>query len=940
MGAMRPFRWFVAPGALALLMTTMQRAEAGCPIPGFTNAAFSNSSFNSNGTTDSWDSTSGAYNPATACTDATSCNDTNACSAGIGTNASSFGSTPTTAGSCTTSAGVTLPNPTVPSIPVANQLGAISGSSTITGPGNFSATSISESGTSALNVNTASPNGPVVLYVSGSITLAGNGAINNDSLNPSKLLIMCTGGPGQSITLNGNGNAYLAVYCPQADIIFHGGGSGGQIWGAIVGNTITGSGSHAMTVHYDKQLANLLTSAISCGDASRSAPTFSTITSSSCTAGTSCPALVQGTFVAGTQTTFAGHSGVAAWTFPYITGHLRAREADGTAAISTTATSFATGTILFDAAASTKIPVRSDSCSFSSVNGLNGSCRMVFTNTNSTASTGGTAFPRTNPGSQPNVTVWNDTTAVSTIGPLIAPNASYGGAMVSGDYTTISHTVLGTTSSPNTASLGGIDRSTAAVIPASAYTSSASRPTIVYVGGTDGMLHAICGQPGGTTVSQTTSVCPSAGTELWAFAPRQQLPLLPSNSQRVDGSVHVIDAYGDFTTMTGTSSKSWKTILVFQTGFSKAAAAPAAAAYGATYALDVTDPAAPVVLWEYTVHSTVAASDFGAGMTVSVGPVLVGGQQRYLAVVETNDGGTSASTAPGAIVTAIYLDTGVQAWQVAKSYATSSVPYQAIPGGAVGVDLTGNGFFTDYVFGDLFGQVWRVAAADGRNQTGSSTTPLFKFTYTAGSLVRPIGAPPAIYSDGSTQYVAVASGGYADQADAATTWFAGPQYFAAVKLNASSPPVLDTATPCNNSSCDLRLLSALDVGTKAYSQPLVVGNQLFVTSESVDVNSASYGSSGTATGHVLAINGLNGTASATSYSTSTVYGGASSLVAGSVGGSMVIYAGSSDKQVKLGTAATSSAGTGVALSGGSLGAGTAVTVNVAKVSRLLWLRTQ
>ena len=937
---MRSLRWFVAPAALALLLMTFERVDAGCPIPGFTNAAFANSSFNTNGTTDSWDSNSGAYSVATACSDPTSCSDTNSCAAGIGTNASSFGSTPTTAGSCTTNAGVTLPVPTAPSISAANQLGAVSGNTTITGPGNFSVTSISESGTSSLDVKTANPNGAVVLYVSGSITLAGNGAINNDSLNPSKLLIICTGPAGQSLTLNGNGNAYMAVYCPQADIIFHGGGSGGQIWGAIVGNTITGSGSHAMTVHYDKQVANLTTSAISCGDASRSAPTLSTITSASCTAGTSCPALVQGTFAAGTQTTFAGHSGVAAWTFPYITGHVRAREADGTAAISTTATSFSTGTILFDAAASGKIPVRNDACSFSSVSGLNGSCRMVFTNTNSTASNGATVFTRTIPGGQTNVTVWNDTTAASTIGPLIAPNASYGGAMVSADYTTISHTVLGTTSIPNAASLGGVDRSTAAVIQASAYTSSASRPTMVYVGGTDGMLHAICGQSGGTTVSQATSVCPSAGTELWAFAPRQQLPLLPSNSQRIDGSVHVVDAYGDFATTTGTGSRSWKTVLVFQTGFSKAAAAPAAAAYGATYALDVTDPAAPVLLWEYTVHSTVAGSDFGAGMTVSVGPVLVAGQQRYLAVVETNDGGTSASTAPGVIVTAIYLDTGVQAWQVTKSYAATGVPYKAVPGGAVGVDLTGNGFFTDYVFGDLYGQVWRVAAADGSNQTGSSTTPLFKFTYTTGSVVRPIGAPPAIYSDGSTQYVAFASGGYADQADAATTWFAGPQYFAAVKLKASSSPVLDTATPCNNSSCDLRLLSALDVGTKAYSQPLVVGNQLFVTSESVDVNSASYGSSGTATGHVLAINGINGTASATSFGTSTAYGGASSLVAGSVGGSMVIYAGSSDKQVKLGTAATSSAGTGIALSSGSLGTGTAVTVNVAKVSRLLWLRTQ
>lgn len=188
--------------ATTVLGAARVEAASGCPIPGFTNAAFAASSFSASGTIDSWNSANGAYSAATACTNTTSCNDVNSCGANVGTNASSLGTTPNVAGSCTTNANVALPIPTVPTIPAANQLGAI-GNQTITGPGVFSATSISESGNSAVNFKTASPNGPVVVYVSGNITFGGNGALNNDSLQPSNVLIMCTGavGSGQTVTL-------------------------------------------------------------------------------------------------------------------------------------------------------------------------------------------------------------------------------------------------------------------------------------------------------------------------------------------------------------------------------------------------------------------------------------------------------------------------------------------------------------------------------------------------------------------------------------------------------------------------------------------------------------------------------------------------------------------------------------------------------------------
>ena len=821
--------------------------------------------------------------------------------------------------------------PTVPTSPAPTSLGAISGDTTITAPtggGSYSATSITETGNGDLNFQTAG-RGPVVVYVSGNITFSGNGSLNNDSFNPSYVLIVCTNtstSPRQQVTLNGNGNAYFGLYCPNADITLNGGGSGGVIYGAIVGYSITGNGNHAVDIHYDRQMASMTTTAIGCGgEVARSSAVLPTITSATCATGASCTAAVQGTFQrSGSATSFTSKATMSGWTFPYITGHMRAREADGssnTTGITTTASTYSTGTILFDAGASGKIPTRNNGCTLP----LNGSCRYIFTNTNTPNGT--TTFARP---TSSQVLAWNDTNA-PTLGALVAPSASYTG-MTSADYVTLSQKILN-------ASLGGVDRSTAAVIPASPYTTSPSRPTMAYFGAADGMLHAVCASTGGTTASKTSSVCPSLGTELWAFMPRVQLPLLPSNAQRIDGSVRVVDAYGDFTTTNGTGTKSWRTILLFQTGFSRAAVSPAAKAPPAAYAIDVTDPASPVLLWEYSTPSSPAATDFGTGMRVAAGPVLANGTTKNMVWLETNNGGSSATTAPGVVLQALNLETGTSAWSFSSSYPVTSVPYQAVPGGAVGVDLTRNGFYTDIVFGDLYGRAWRLDAATGTSKTGSSTTPLFKYSYNVNSDKHPIGAVPAIYSDGTTQYAAFVAGGYADEADQATTWSQGTHSLAVVKVNASSYPVLDTATAC--ASCDLRILRSLAAGTKGYAQPTVVGNQLFAVSDAADVNSVSYGSTGTATGHVLAVNGLDGNESFNSYGTSTVYGGASSLTAATINGSIAIIGSSSDKQVKLGTAATTGTGSGIGAATGAQGNGTTVDLNAAvKVRRLLWIRIE
>jgi hypothetical protein len=56
----------------------------------------------------------------------------------------------------------------------------------------------------------------------------------------------------QEIKLQGGSQVYMAVYAPNSPIIFSG---GSDVYGAVVGNTITDSGG--TKVHYDVHLSSL-----------------------------------------------------------------------------------------------------------------------------------------------------------------------------------------------------------------------------------------------------------------------------------------------------------------------------------------------------------------------------------------------------------------------------------------------------------------------------------------------------------------------------------------------------------------------------------------------------------------------------------------------------------------------------------------------------------
>jgi type IV pilus assembly protein PilY1 len=120
-------------------------------------------------------------------------------------------------------------------------------------------------------------------------------------------------------------------------------------------------------------------------------------------------------------------------------------------------------------------------------------------------------------------------------------------------------------------------------------TSKSARCPVVYSAANDGMLHAFSAR---TATSATA--CPTAGSEMWAYVPRAVMPNLYRLSDSDYANHHIFTVNGtpvvaDVSHLDG-STNVWQTILVGGLG----------AGGKAYYALDVTDPTSPALLWEFT----------------------------------------------------------------------------------------------------------------------------------------------------------------------------------------------------------------------------------------------------------------------------------------------------------------------------------------------------
>ncbi|MFA5262552.1 MAG: hypothetical protein WC378_01915 [Opitutaceae bacterium] len=98
--------------------------------------------------------------------------------------------------------------------------------------------------------------GDLQIYTAGTVSIGGNGVTNENA--PVKCAIWSTlttaSGGSQSISVSGNGVLSAVVYAPNATLSLNGGGSGGAVFGSMIGKTITLNGGAEF--HYDEALGS------------------------------------------------------------------------------------------------------------------------------------------------------------------------------------------------------------------------------------------------------------------------------------------------------------------------------------------------------------------------------------------------------------------------------------------------------------------------------------------------------------------------------------------------------------------------------------------------------------------------------------------------------------------------------------------------------------
>lgn len=231
------------------------------------------------------------------------------------------------------------------------------------------------------------------------------------------------------------------------------------------------------------------------------------------------------------------------------------------------------------------------------------------------------------------------------------------------------------------------------------------RPSMVYLGGNDGMLHAFNG---------------NTGVEEFAYIPKavvNNLPALASKTYThkfyVDGTPTLDDAY---------IMGSWRTVLLGATG----------AGGRSVFALDVSNPAsfgASNVMWEVN-----ASTDSEIGYTI--GKAQLGRMPNGDWVAVFGNGYESASQKAMLVIVNLAngvvskIDTGVGNVAAPNGLATPRL--------VIGADATIKSAYA----GDLQGNLWKFNFASGGNAVAFSGTPLFKASY--AGIAQPITVQPEI----------------------------------------------------------------------------------------------------------------------------------------------------------------------------------------------------
>ncbi len=278
---------------------------------------------------------------------------------------------------------------------------------------------------------------------------------------------------------------------------------------------------------------------------------------------------------------------------------------------------------------------------------------------------------------------------------------------------------------------------------------NSGRTPMLYVPANDGMLHAL--------YAGTNAADPQGGQEAWAFIPTAVLPNLYKLADTyyrnhheffVDGTPVVGDAF---------DGSAWKTILV-------AGLNGGGKSY---YALDVTDPASPKALWEFSRSNTcyngtaaTAGADCHIGYTYGKPVITKLADNSWVVLVTSGYNNVNAPSIAGDGQGYLYvLDafTGQIRYKIATGVGNAGTP-----SGLAQVNV-----FVDYALynntarqaygGDLFGNVWRFDLNDTIAPSGREAA-LLGIAKDSGGTAQPITVRPELAELGGKPMVFVGTG--------------------------------------------------------------------------------------------------------------------------------------------------------------------------------------
>ncbi len=361
----------------------------------------------------------------------------------------------------------------------------------------------------------------------------------------------------------------------------------------------------------------------------------------------------------------------------------------------------------------------------------------------------------------------------------------------------------------------------------------ASRPATLYVGANDGMLHAFSG---------------ATGAEMWSYVPTMVMANMHDLADKnwaidhkyfVDGTATVMDAY---------FGGAWHTVLV--AGLNNGGQG--------FYALDVTDPANPLPLWEFCTDATLCtSSDPNIGFMFG-NPVITKRPTDGKWVALLTSGHNNADGQGWLYV--VDLQTGALLDKVSTLAGSPGSP-----SGLAKVTALANNFAVDNTVlsvyaGDLLGNVWKfdmTTTPPTVQRLGLATDP--------GGTAQPITTRPEITRINTDLVLYVTTGEYLGVSDLATTQTQTVYAFkdlgsdaGALRVSSacSGPPCMVTNAPVVNPDGSVTIASGVGVnwltqlgwyvdlpraGERVNIDPQLIQGTLLVVSNKPDSNACSTG---------------------------------------------------------------------------------------------------